>query len=567
MFSKKISEVRNPIVYIFLTMIISSTYYGLNDDFKKLAVFIAGFFFVSILYYCGASFTGVLSIFFIAGICLNIMYYSVPEEVNGKIDISKVTNYNITGVYEGKKFLIESKEGNFQQGNQYYISGKVLREQDKSKGIAGTIQCTKSEKLPGDFINKIQGIRKRIYEMLEENLGSRKASLISSIAFGYSDYLDEEDKEDMKKFGIIHSISVSGLHVVIVYGFLRVIAGRKLGLLGVLLYVIFTGCSYSSIRAFIMLAAIEMGKILKRNNNSLSALCLSGIILLMNKPYSIFEVSFDLSYLATIGIILYNKNLNNLLYKLPGKLREAVSITLCAQIFTFPYLVCIFRDFSINFILGNIVLVPLVNVIVISGNILPLVYVFPKAFDFISYINLKILDLFDWSIDKLENFTLPVMYGNEYMVSFYLFMIIGMYYYLKGHKRIVFLAGIYVLVMAVQIYSPILRIRYYNEGAIAVSYRGERAAMSNKSEIDMDSICKSAMADKSFRKENLIRIKDICSIKSKGEDYILDTNGKKYLLKMTWSKKSDKEYDIINFKDGAANSIFIIGGKVFSSCV
>ena len=65
MFSKKISEVTNPIIYIFLAMIISSICYGLNYEFKELAVFIASFFFIAVLYYCGINFTIMLSIFFL----------------------------------------------------------------------------------------------------------------------------------------------------------------------------------------------------------------------------------------------------------------------------------------------------------------------------------------------------------------------------------------------------------------------------------------------------------------------------------------------------------------------
>ena len=87
------------------------------------------------------------------------------------------------------------------------------------------------------------------------------------------------------------------------------------------------------------------------------------MILTIFKPYSIFEISFHLSYLATLGIILMNKKMNNMLYKFPGKLREGISIALSAQIFTVPYLLLIFRDLSLNFIIGNLCLVPFVNIL------------------------------------------------------------------------------------------------------------------------------------------------------------------------------------------------------------
>ena len=567
MFSKKISEVTNPIIYIFLAMIISSICYGLNYEFKELAVFIASFFFIAVLYYCGINFTIMLSIFFTIGIILNSIYYHMPEEIDGVVRINKVTQYSISASYKGKNILLEYNKGKFESGELYKVKGDVIKNRDKNKGIVGSIKVYKIEKLEGDLITKIQRLRNKIYSLLKENLGERKAALISAIAFGYSDYLDKEDKNDMKKFGVIHSISVSGLHVVVVYFFLKIILGNKFGLLGTAVYVIFTGSAYSSIRAFIMLVFIEVGKIVKRNNNSLSALSFSGIILLMIKPYCVFEISFDLSYLATLGIILYNKKLNYIVYKIPDKIRDSISITLCAQVFTLPYIMYIFRDFSLNFILGNLILVPFVNIIVITGNLMPLVYNFPKIFDFVSYINLIILRLFDYTVDKLDNFTLPCIYGNEYIVSFYLFIIISFYLFTKGYKKYIYLPAIYILIIVIQIYSPFLKIQYYKEGALALSYRGERVIISNKSEIDMERLSKAAMAEKMYRNKNFIQVNEICKIKSIGEDYILYACGKKYLLKMTWDKKYDKEYDIINFKDGAVNSIFIIDGNMISSYV
>ena len=183
-------------------------------------------------------------------------------------------------------------------------------------------------KVDGDFITKLYDVKRNIYTRLEENLGKRKAGLIASIAFGYSDYLDEEDKEDMKNFGVIHSISVSGLHVAIVYGFLRIFMGGKFGLLATMIYVIFTGSNYSSIRAFVMLSSVEVGHILKRNNSSISALCLSAMILIIYQPYSIFSISFHLSYLATLGIIMFNKKFNNILYKLHAKAQTTIKFNI-----------------------------------------------------------------------------------------------------------------------------------------------------------------------------------------------------------------------------------------------
>ncbi len=561
MFSKKIEEVANPVVYIFLTLAISCIYYGINQGFKGLAIFIVAFFFICLFYYCGVSFTCIMIIFFTIGILMNFSYYRIENEISGEVRIVKVNNYSIIGDYQGKNIILKTNKKTLYVGERYKVSGEVQNIQDKINGVVGEIEPKTMTKVNGDFITKLYDLKRKIYTNLEENLGRRKAGLIASIAFGYSDYLDEEDKEDMKNFGVIHSISVSGLHVAIVYGFLRIFIGGKFGLLATMIYVIFTGYNYSSIRAFAMLSCVEVGHILKRNNSSISALCLSAIILIIYQPYSIFSISFHLSYLATLGIIMFNKKFNNILYKLHAKLREPLSLTLSAQIFTIPYLILIFKDFSANFIIGNLFLVPFVDLIVVTGNILALTYIFPKLFDFGCYLNLHIIKIFDWMLNTIDKISLPMFYGNEYVVFFYLFLMLSFYFVRKGYKKFIYLPLISILVIVIQIYSPILNIKYYTEGAILISYRNQRVLIANKNQIDLKRLSEATLSTKSYRQGKLINIDGICNIKLQGKNYILETSKEKYLLKMVSGKESS-EYDIINFKDGLTNKVFVINGKV-----
>lgn len=562
MFSKKIGDVGNPLIYIFLTLAISCIFYGMNKEFRGLTIFIVAFFFICIFYYCGFSFFVIMIIFFVVGILINCSYYKIPSKIDGEVRIIKISNYSVIGSYEGKSITIRTNDKNLRVGEKYKIIGKVDDIQDRYNGIVGEVEPKVLYKINGDLITKLYEIKRNIYLRLEENLGTRKAGLISSIAFGYCDYLDFEDKDDMKNFGIIHSISVSGLHVAIVYGFIRIFVGRNLGILVTMIYVVFTGLNYSSIRSFLMLACVEGGRILKRNNNSISALCFSATFLVLYEPYSIFNISFHLSYLATLGIAMFNKKFNNTLYKLNIKLREALSLTLSAQIFTLPYLILIFRDFSANFIIGNLILAPFVDLMVITGNALVLTYTYPQLFDFCSYINLKIINMFDCILNYMENFSLPMFYGNENVVFFYLFLMFSAYFVNKGYKKFVYLPLIAIFIITIQIYSPIPSIRYYKEGAILFSYKGDRILMSNKNQIDLNRLSKSALATKYFRQRSTIIMNGIYKISFKGKDYVLDTGTKKYLLKVTSDKTQHEEYDIINFNDRITNNIFIIDGRL-----
>lgn len=565
MLYKKLEEVNNPIIYIFLTISVSCICYGIYNDFRGLSIFIVALFFAYIMFYFGVKFCGFMIIFFMIGFYVNISYYTIPNNIENVIRIVEINNYNTVGKLYGKNVVLDSNYS-FIKGKRYYIKGNVTHESDKYKGIVGIIKPYEISNEYDDYISKLYEFKKNISEKLEENMGERKAGLIASIAFGDSDNIDSEDKEDMKNYGIIHSISVSGLHVAIVYGVLNHFLDNRIGLILSALYVLFTGCEHSSIRAFIMLSTVEGAKILKRNNNSISSLSLSAIVLLIYKPYSIMEISFHLSYLATLGIILLNRDINYKLYKIPNKLRKELSITLSAQVFTFPYMMIVFRDFSMNFILGNLLLVPFVNMLVILGNALIIVYKCSYIFDFISYICLYIIKFFDYLINKIDMYSLPMFYGNEYVAFFYLWIIISFYFIRKGYKKFIYLPMISVVVIAVSLYSPVLNIKYYREGAILLSYRGDRVLVSSKKGIDMNRLSKISKATESHKIEKNINFKNECFINVLKKDYILNINNREFLLNMSGKENYSDEYDIINFKDGPINKIFIIDDELIKVC-
>ncbi|MBY6836356.1 ComEC/Rec2 family competence protein [Clostridium botulinum] len=560
--TKRIEEVANPMVYIFITLILSSITFGLFSDFKKLAIFIVSFFFICVFYYCGISFTFVISLIFVMGLFMNFSYYNVNFNADAQVRILKNNSYETIGYYNGKKIIIENFKDKLTQGDKFNVKGTYKNNPIKEKGIVGSLFINNIKKSDDDFISNLYHIKNKVYKMLEENLGKRKAGLISSIAFGYSECLDDEDKEYMKSFGIIHAISVSGLHVAIVYSVLRRFLGVKIGLIATIIYVLFTGSNYSSIRAFLMLSTLELSYLLKRNNNSISALSMSGIILLLMRPYAVFEVSFHLSYLATLGIILCNKKLNYKFYKLPKILRNTLSISLSAQIFTFPYLILVFKDFSINFILGNLFLMPFINLIVICGNILPITYVIPSLFDFCSYINLIILKWFDWTLDKLDYYSLPIISGNEYIAVFYMSILISLYFIKNNQYKFIYLPFLFIVVITIEMYSPLPKIQYYNEGAFLLTYKGDRVLITNKNNIDIKKLKDITFSKKVYRENGIINIDNKVKIKQYKNNCILKVDEKNYILKTNNKKVNSKDCDIINFSDNNINKIILFRGKV-----
>ncbi len=537
-------NVSNPIVYIFLTLIISSIFYVLYEDYKELTIFIAGFFFAVLLYRYYLNFVISMVLIFFIGLWINSMYYYIPHNINDTVRIKSVNSYGILGLYKEKTVNLKFKKHMvMKEGEKYKIKGEGSVNDDFKYGISGTIevQCCKKEK--EDCIAKLAQIKRTAYKKLEENLGSRKSGLISSMSFGYKEYLDKEDKDIMQNWGIIHTISVSGLHIMLVYGIVQRMAGKGGGLIITFIYVLLTGGAYSSLRAFLMLVSIIGAEIVQRNNNSLSSISLAGIIILIKDPICIFQMSFQLSFLATIGIILFKDFFHNKLYKLNPKIREILSISLSAQVLTAPLIMISYNEFTLNFILGNMVLVPIINILVILGNLSILVMKVEMIFDLLCYGIFNVINFLDFTMNLCSNFNMAALYTNEYVVTIYCIMFVSSYFIKKNFKKFAYVPAITLAIILVQIYSPVLTLKYYDEGAVLISYKGNRILYCEKNCKEVKALKERTYASKVYEGSNKIRI---------GKDLIMENREEKLIL-----NNKNQDYGIISFEKNNINTLYV----------
>ena len=558
---EKIGEVKTPIIYISLTIIISSIVYGLYFKYFLPAAIVAGCFFIFILFSTNKCFTIFIVIIFLIGIGININYYNVNINKNfiGKIRVIENKSYYKIISFKGKRLYIQDFQGEL--GEKFIIKGIFTKEVDREKGIIGNIKVNSSKKIKEDFRYKLYELRKKIYFKLEENIGKRKAGLILSLAFGCSDYLDNEDSEDMRGMGVIHAVSVSGLHVALVYGILKKFLNNKIALLGTVIYVLLTGAEFSSLRALIMIMFLSFSFGLRKNYNSLGALAFSALIITLLAPYAPFKLGFQLSFLATLGIIMFSQKLNNKLYKFPKYLREIFSISLSAQVFTIPIMIIAFEEFSIAFIIGNTILVPIFDILIKLGNLLLIVLPFSILFDFISFIIYKVINFLDSIMYYLYIFPQEIII-NKGFALIYVCALIGLYYGVKKDKKFILLPIIANFVFMIHIYSPIVRVDYYKEGAILVSYRGDRAVVTNKRNIDIKTLKKVSLTSKGYREGKKIKIKNGIEIFKDDKDFIIKIKEREYTINMSKKKNFKKEYDIIDFKNNNLNGFYILKDKI-----
>lgn len=551
----------NILLYVFLSFIFGTYTYVLYKESKWLAVIIASCFFIILILYKGIRFSLLLMIFFLVPIINNYNYYNISFSEKEEVRIVSLNSYGAVGNIKGRTVYLSGNIKGISSGDKIIVKGSFDKDINKEKGIVGSFLVESYKELRGDFISKVYKLREEIFDAIRIKLGYRRAAIITSISFGYTEYLDNSDEIDMKKLGILHAISVSGLHMAIVYSIIKKCFGEKAAAIISIFYVIFTGAALSTIRSYIMMLTTSLSMSFKRNYNPLAGLSLGGIIIILFKPYSIFNIGFQLSFLATLGIILYNKKINKRLYKLPKYIREGTAICISSQIFTFPVLVYTFKEFSLGFLLGNLIVVPFMNIIVVLGNLLLLSLKIRPLFNYLIFISYYISRIIDILTELLNKITPNIIYLNEYLAKFYIIIMITIYFYKKNIKRIIVLPLLGLIYIFNLLYSPYPKIEYYQEGAISISYKTSKKLFYIKDSIKSEKIEKVTMAKEEYKNFNNINIENKYKLKKYNNDLLLECYNKKYLLKISKDKNLEG-YDIIDLKNGIYSKIVLIKDKV-----
>ncbi|MGZ4059285.1 MAG: ComEC/Rec2 family competence protein, partial [Bacteroidia bacterium] len=256
------------------------------------------------------------------------------------------------------------------------------------------------------------GLRNRLLNVLIENhLTGDEFSVGAALLLGYVDKLDADIISAYASTGALHVLSVSGLHVAIVYivfswclFFLDKIRygpiiKAVLLILFLWFYAALTGLSPSVLRAATMFSFIIIAKTFNRNTNIYNTLAASAFFLLLINPYLIMDVGFQLSYLAVVGIVYIHPKIKNWFQPKNWLFKQIWGITavsIAAQIATFPLGLHYFHQFPNYFLLSNLVVIPISTVIIYVGIS---VFSFSKIPLFAKYLSI----CFTWSIWLLNS--------------------------------------------------------------------------------------------------------------------------------------------------------------------
>lgn len=214
----------------------------------------------------------------------------------------------------------------------------------------------------------IENTRNYFSKVLSENFSGQNEAVLKAIVLGDKSLLDSETRNSFMNTGAMHVLAVSGLHVGIILYLLMFVferfsrfISRKTALISLLvllwIYALITGMSPSVIRAVFMFSMLSLSQISGKNYDAINILFFTAFVLLLYEPLYIYDIGFQLSYLAMLGIFLFYGKIEagiNVSQPLLKKIWQGTAVGLGAQLMTTPLSLAYFHQFPNYFALANL---------------------------------------------------------------------------------------------------------------------------------------------------------------------------------------------------------------------
>jgi competence protein ComEC len=265
------------------------------------------------------------------------------------------------------------------------------------------------------FASFFEGARQRIVRWLEHSdLNARERGMVKAILLGIRDELDQDQKTAFARSGTMHVLAVSGSHVALIYGFL-LLAFKPLGerrrwkiLRSVLILVVLwyyagiTGATPSVLRATATFSLFCVADIFGRNSDPVNSLAAAAFALLVWDPLMLGQLSFQLSFLAVLGIALFYRPILHLWTPRNLVLHyfwSLISVSIAAQLMTTPLALLSFKAFPVWFLPANLVIVGLVALGVYGGAALLVLQWIPYLKEAATGFMVLLLKAINWCSD------------------------------------------------------------------------------------------------------------------------------------------------------------------------
>lgn len=226
-------------------------------------------------------------------------------------------------------------------------------------------------------------LKNNFMEAVSESVPEPHAAFLGGLTIGARDSIPEDLKKDFNTTGMTHIVALSGYNVTIIadnimriFSFLPRYFGMSAGAMGVVAFALMTGASATTVRASIMALMAVLARATGRIYAITWALFLAGFFMIVQNPKILrFNTSFQLSFLATLGLIYISPTAEKYLKFAPKKfrIRETMSATISAQIAVLPLLVYKIGTISLISLPVNLLVLPFVPITMFFGFLTGLV--------------------------------------------------------------------------------------------------------------------------------------------------------------------------------------------------
>lgn len=220
----------------------------------------------------------------------------------------------------------------------------------------------------------------KIYLMnkIDRLFNNESSQFLKALYFGNNQFINKINLLFIKKSNLLHAFALSGMHVGFIIFFpiffLKLFrVNKKFILIATSLILIFylkiTNMPISLIRACIMFWLYSFQFVFDLNKNILNTLFLSAAIILLIFPYELYSLGFQLSFSATLGIILFYKRVKLILPNIPFGISNSISLTLSAQVFVMPIIAIRLHEINLIGVFTNLMIVPIILLTIITSFI------------------------------------------------------------------------------------------------------------------------------------------------------------------------------------------------------
>lgn len=302
-----------------------------------------------------------------------------------------------------------------------------------------------------NFYYQINQLRKKLIQSFDiHDFNNETHSVVVALLFGDTSELSDEVLLNYRNSGVMHVLAVSGLHVGILYFLLSTIFGFvsrnkfvRYILIAVFLIIFacLSGLSGSVVRAVVMFLLFGAGRLIYRNSSTINILAVSAFLMLIVYPAYLFDVGFQLSFLAVFSIVYLYPLMSPYIYqknKIVAFVQSMLCVSLAAQIGVLPLSVYYFGQIPLLFLVGNLFAIPLSSAaLILSVVLIPLNYVWKDLSVVIGFFVDGLLKINNFILNKISAFDEMVISGVPLsgwqclLLSFAVFFIA---YWLKNKK-------------------------------------------------------------------------------------------------------------------------------------